>query len=213
MIIIVFGDSVTYGAWDKEGGWVARLRKSLDKITMTDPDFYCIVYNCGVSGDTTQDLLERFNFETKQRVKKLEDDIVFIFEIGTNDALFYRNKKINAVKLEKFKKNIKKLISQAKEFSSKIVFLGLKPVDEKRSIIIPWRPEISYQNKYLQQYNQIMKEVCEKNKVYFIDIFEAMFESPKNLLEDGIHPNAQGHKFIYTTVKQFLIKNKIIELP
>lgn len=212
MRILIFGDSITYGAWDKEGGWVARLRKFLDKITMTDPDFYCIVYNCGVSGDTSQGLLERFNFETKQRIKEA-DDIVFIFEIGTNDALFYRNKKVNAVRPEKFKKNIEKLIKQAKKFSSKIVFLSLKPVDEKRSIIIPWRPEISYQNKYLQQYNQIIKEVCEKNKVYFIDLFETIFESPKNLLEDGTHPNAQGHELIYKTVKQFLIKNKIIELP
>jgi len=25
--ILVFGDSITYGAWDEEGGWVQRLRK------------------------------------------------------------------------------------------------------------------------------------------------------------------------------------------
>lgn len=212
MRIIVFGDSIAYGAWDKEGGWVARLRKFLDKITMTDPDFYCIVYNCGIPGNTTKELLKRFDFETKQRLTK-EDEAIFIFEIGANDAQFNLKKKVNAVKQEDFRKNIKKLIKKAKKFSSKTIFLSIKPVDEKRAIVVPWMPEISYQNKYIQQYNQIIKEECEKNKVHFIDLFETMLEFPKNLLEDGIHPNSKGHELIYQTVKKFLLKNKIIELP
>ena len=38
--ILIFGDSITYGAWDKEGGWVQRLRKFLDERNLTDPNFY-----------------------------------------------------------------------------------------------------------------------------------------------------------------------------
>jgi len=30
------------------------------------------------------------------------------------------------------------------------------------------------------------------------------------LLEDGLHPNSEGHKKIFESVKEFLIKNKII---
>ncbi|MCX8193770.1 MAG: GDSL-type esterase/lipase family protein [Candidatus Pacearchaeota archaeon] len=212
MKIIVFGDSIAYGAWDKEGGWVARLRKFLDKITLTDPDFYCVVYNCSVPGNTTKDIIKRFKFETIQRLKEKEDSAI-IFDIGINDALFNVKKKTNTIKPEGFRKNIKKLINQAKKFSLKIAFISLKPVDEKRAIVIPWQPELSYQNKYIKQYNQIIKEECQKNRIYFIDVFETIFESSKNLLEDGIHPNAKGHELIYKTIKEFLIKNKIIELP
>ena len=36
--ISVFGDSITYGAWDREAGWVERLKKVLNKIFLTrDP--------------------------------------------------------------------------------------------------------------------------------------------------------------------------------
>ena len=68
--ILIFGDSIIYGAWDREGGWAARLRKFLDEKTLTEEDFYCLVYNLGISGDTTEDLLERFEFETEQRIKE-----------------------------------------------------------------------------------------------------------------------------------------------
>ena len=29
--ILIFGDSICYGKWDKEGGWVTRLRKYIDQ--------------------------------------------------------------------------------------------------------------------------------------------------------------------------------------
>lgn len=212
MRIIVFGDSIAYGAWDKEGGWVSRLRKFFDKITINDPDFYCVIYNCSISGNTTKDLLKRFKFEIEQRVKEKEETTI-IFEIGINDAQFNLKKKTNATKPEEFRRNIKKLIKEAKKFSSKIIFLSITPIDEKRAIVVPWLPEISFRNKYIQQYNQIIKEECEKNKVYFVDVFEPMLESTKNILEDGIHPNDRGHDLIYKIVKNFLIKSKIIEFP
>ena len=41
--LLVFGDSITYGAWDLEGGWVQRLRSFIDKKNLTDPNFYCLV--------------------------------------------------------------------------------------------------------------------------------------------------------------------------
>ncbi|MFQ6056667.1 MAG: SGNH/GDSL hydrolase family protein, partial [Methanosarcinales archaeon] len=85
--IIIFGASITYGAWDKEGGWTRRLRKFLDKKTLSDTNTYFIIYNLGVSGDTTEDLIERVEFETKQRLKEGEETI-FIFSIGTTDSQF-----------------------------------------------------------------------------------------------------------------------------
>jgi lysophospholipase L1-like esterase len=53
--ICVFGDSITWGAYDPErGGWVNRLRNDLEKKEIES-------YNLGISGDTTADLLKRFN--------------------------------------------------------------------------------------------------------------------------------------------------------
>jgi len=208
--ILIFGDSITYGAWDKEGGWVQRLRKFLDEKNLADYDFYCLVYNIGVSGDTINDLLERFEFETKQRSKEIDETII-IFAIGLNDSQFVHSENKNRIPLENFKENIQKLIKSAKKFSSKIIFVGLSPVDETKTTPIPWDTNKSYKNENIQKYNEIIKSVCEENKILFIEIFEDWMKlNYENLLEDGLHPNSEGHKKIFESVKEFLIKNKII---
>ena len=208
--ILVFGDSITYGAWDKEGGWVQRLRKFLDEKNLTDPDFYCLVYNLGVSGNNSKDLLERFEFETKQRLEENEETII-IFAVGINDSQFVHSENKNRISLENFKKNLQELINLAKNFSSKIVFLGLTPVDETKTTPIPWNTDKSYKNEYILKYNEIIKTVCEENKIYFVELFEKLKEiNYQKLLDDGLHPNSEGHKKIFEIIKDFLIKNKII---
>jgi lysophospholipase L1-like esterase len=208
--ILVFGASITYGAWDKEGGWVQRLRKFLDEKTLTDPNFYCIIYNLGISGDTTEDLLERFEFETKQRLKE-EEKTIIIFAIGTNDSQFIHSQNSLRHSPQKFQNNLQKLVNLARKFSSKIIFVGLTPVDELKVDPIPWDTDKSYKNEYIQKYNEIIKSVCKKNKIYFIEILEKFVKLDyKDLLEDGLHPNSKGHQEIFEIVKDYLIQNKII---
>jgi lysophospholipase L1-like esterase len=210
--ILVFGDSITYGAWDrgKEGGWVHRLKKFLDDKYLTDHNFDYPTYNLGISGDTTKDLLERFEFETKQRLK--DDEVkVIIFQIGLNDSQWVLNQNNFRVPPENFKENIQKLINIAKKLSSKIVFLGLTPVEDQKVNPIPWAPEKSYKIEDIQKYNKIIKTVCQETNVPFIEIFEKWQKLDyKILLEDGAHPNSEGHKKIFEIVKDFLIQNKII---
>jgi len=70
--ILVFGTSTTYGAWDSEGGWVARLRKFLDEKTISSNyKSEGLIYNLGVSGDKTEDVLKRFEPETKARLGQI----------------------------------------------------------------------------------------------------------------------------------------------
>ena len=208
--ILVFGDSITYGAWDKEGGWVSRLRNSLNEKSLSDPNFYCLVYNLGISGDTVNDLLGRFEFETNQRLEENEE-IIFIFEIGLNDSEFIHSKNSLRVSPQEFQDNLQKLLNIAQTFSSKIVFVGLTPVDESKVDPLPWVTDESYKNEYIQKFNDILKSVCKENKVYFIEIFGKLIEAGyKNLLEDGAHPNSNGHKKIFEIVEDFLIENEII---
>jgi len=202
--ILVFGDSITYGACDKEGGWVQRLRKFLDK---NYKDY--LVYNLGVSGNNSKDLLERFEFETKQRLKEDEETII-IFAIGINDSQFVHSKGNHRVPIDKFKDNIQKLIKLAQKFSSKIIFVGLTPVDEAKTTPIPWNTDKSYKNEYIEQYNQTIKETCREEKIYFIEIFEKLKGTDyQKLLEDGLHPNSDGHQRIFEIVKEFLIKKHL----
>ena len=83
--ILIFGDSITWGAWDEEGGWAQRFKKEIDKKAITaNFTSYHSVYNLGISGDNTNDLLERFESETQRRLDEGEEAII-LFAIGIND--------------------------------------------------------------------------------------------------------------------------------
>ena len=159
-----------------------------------------------ITGNTINDLLERFEFETKQRLKESEETII-VFAIGINDSYFVHSENSHRVPINKFKENIQKLTDLAKKFSSKIIFVGLTPVDETKTTPIPWDINKSYKNENIRKYNEIIKSVCEENEILFIEIFEDWIKlNYKNLLEDGLHPNSEGHKKIFESVKEFLIK-------
>lgn len=207
--ILVFGDSIVYGAWDKEGGWVARLRKFLDERTLSNTDIYYLIYNLGIDGDTTESLLKRFEQETTPRL--LEEETIFIFSLGINDSCFVKSKNVINTPIEKFNGNLQKLIKLARKSASKIVFVGLTPIDETKTTPIPWDTNRSYKNEPIKKYNDIIKKVCKENKILFIEVFEKLINLDyKNCLEDGVHPNSEGHEKIFEIVKGFLTKNKMI---
>jgi len=203
--ICIFGDSIVWGAVDYEGGgWVTRLFIRLGK------DFEIDVYNLGVSGDKTLNILERFEFETKTRIEEGEEAIL-IFAIGINDSYFVHSENAFMTPSEEFKTNIQKLIDRAQKISAKIIFIGLTPVDESKTTPIPWNTDKSYKNENIKKYNEIIKSICKEKSIHFIEIFDKWIDFDyQDLLEDGLHPNSEGHKKIFETVKDFLIQNKII---
>ena len=169
--VLIFGDSITQGYWDLQGGWAQRLRSFIDKRNLSDNGSYdyFFVYNLGISGNTSEDLLRRFEFEAKQRIGE-GDDVVLIFSTGGNDSAYVHSKKGNWVSLEKYKENVQKLIVLARKFSSKIIFLSLLPVEQDLVDPMPWDKGKSQKNEYIQKYNETLKSVCKKNNVYFIDV-------------------------------------------
>lgn len=207
--ILIFGDSIAYGAWDKEGGWAERLRKIIDKkIISSNQKFYCTLYNLSIDGNTSNNLLKRFSVETKNRQE--EKETIFIFAIGGNDAVSINNKNL-LVPRKKFENNIKNLIKFSLKFSLKILFVGLTPVNESKTNPLPWDKTMFNKNEHLKRYNEIIKSICYENKIDFIELFEHFEKlNYKKLLEDGVHPNSKGHKIIFEIIKKYLEKNKII---
>ncbi|MBU0906564.1 MAG: hypothetical protein KKD18_05885 [Nanoarchaeota archaeon] len=209
--ILVFGDSITYGAWDIEGGWVQRLRKFLDKkVIDSNYEEYFLVYNLGIDGDTAEGVLKRFDAETKPRVWP-DEETVFIISVGGNDSVFVHETQRTKFSPEQFRTNLDKIVKLAKKHSTKIVLRGETPVDEDKVDPIPWLAGNSCKNRYIKQFDQIIKEVAKDNNVHFIEIYEEFEkEDYKKLLSDGCHPTTEGHELIFGIVKDYLIKNKII---
>lgn len=202
MIILVFGDSLACGCWDKEGGWADRLRKFTNEKYLNDLDNAPDIYNLSINGDVSGELLGRFESEIKPRAYT---ETTIIFAIGINDSEFLNDKKEFFVPPEEFRNNLEKLTKTAQKYSSKIVFLGLTPVDDSKVDPCPWVPERSYKNEFVEKYNQIIKEESLRNKVDFVDLFGKFMERDfKKLLIDGVHPNAKGHQLIFCSVRDFL---------
>lgn len=210
--ILVFGASTTYGAWDPEGGWVARLRKAIDKkVIETKQEFEWLVYNLGIDGDDTEGILDRFDDETRRRLWKREDT-VFIFSAAINDALFNNETKKLRCPPAKYQENVEKIITLAKKYSQKIIFVGTLPVNEAKVDPIPWLPDHSYKNEFVREYNEITKSVCRLEGVHFVEIYQNFINTDyRKLLEDGVHGNAEGHKKVFEAVKDYLIEQNIIE--
>jgi len=136
--ILIFGDSIVFGNWDEQGGWVNRLKSFFFKECLNNSDYY-MVYNIGVSGDTSCELLERFEFEIKHRLWEREEigekeEIIIVLSTGKNDAAFIKNRNSFSVSINSFIINIKQLLTIAKKYSAKIIFVGPALVDETKTV-------------------------------------------------------------------------------
>ncbi len=190
-----------------------RLRSYLDKKFLNNPDCYYPLFNLGVSGDTSKDLLERFQFETKNRLNEAQDknEVIIILSVGTNDSMLINKSKKNQTEIGNFANNLKELISLAKKYSNKIIFVGDMPVDEDKVDPIPWHDTASYRNEFVKAYHDMAEKVCEEQKVLFINLYSNFInKNYKNLLEDGCHPNNEGHKMIFEIVRDELKKRGVI---
>ena len=210
MTILFFGDSITWGAWDEEGGWVARIKKHVDAKTIASSfDYYQDIYNLGISGDKTDDILERFEGETKSRIDE-EQESAIVFAIGVNDSQHIDNQG-HRVPINQFENNLKSLIEKARKFSNKIVFVGLFPVDDSKLDPTPWDDNKCYKNEYVEKYNEIIKKGCNSCQVDFIDLYGKFIDKHyKDLLLDGLHPNTEGHKQIAEVVLEVLQGKNIV---
>jgi lysophospholipase L1-like esterase len=198
--IVVFGDSIAAGAWDKEGGWVTRLNQFLQNKSQSDPSQEVFIYNASISGDTTQDVLKRFNFEMTSRISSSGDNTI-IFAIGINDSYVRDNERITSI--NEFEKNIRELIKQARAITKNIYFVGFTPVDESKTQPTSFSPDVSYTAGLVLEYNQKLESICEEEGIQFIDIYKELMKSNLNdFLCDGVHPNTEGHKKIFELVSK-----------
>ena len=75
----------------------------------------------------------------------------------------------------------------------------LKNCDESKTMPVPWI-DIYYANENIKNYREVMKWVCQEQKVLFLDLEQLGDED----FDDGLHPNAAGHQKIFIQAKDFL---------
>ncbi|NTU46011.1 hypothetical protein HGA88_00095 [Candidatus Roizmanbacteria bacterium] len=201
--IFVFGDSIAYGDWDQEGGWVNRLHKEINqKVLNSNFETYGAIYNLGIPGDTSQEICERFEQEIKVRIDTTEDTLIYL-AVGVNDSQVELATGSNLVSPHIFKTNIQLLAYKAKKLSIPLTLIGITPVDESKVFPMPWKLTHGYKNAEIIKYNQILKEVAQSEHLSFVDVFSEFIKTEYTdlLLTDGVHPNTQGHQLLFEVIK------------
>ncbi len=204
--ILVFGDSISFGRGESPNvGWTGRLKKYFEP-----QEFHNCLFNLGIPGDTTTTLLKRLEVEIKSRVNYIypKDKFVIIIAIGINDSRGLGSPNKLETMPAKFESNLLKIIKIAKNYTKKVVLIGLTPVNG--DITNPFE-NTYFTNSKIQKYDEIIKKTAKNNKSYYVNIFNPLFKLKyKDLLVDGVHPNKKGYEEIHKIINLFLINNKLI---
>ncbi|HII72739.1 TPA: hypothetical protein HA265_08340 [Candidatus Woesearchaeota archaeon] len=201
--ILCFGASITYGRGDvADKGWTGRLEDDFSA-----KDYYNAVYNLGIPGNTSSDLLKRFDVESSARIKKVRegDRFVILIDIGTNDSRLIGEEKEEQTTLEQYKDNIKTLYEKAKTHTDEVFLFAATPVDESRTL--PYEGN-HYSNSRIQQFNSVMRDIAGGD---FLDLYAAV-DGPdwNDMLDDGLHPSGEGYEKMFLVIKKFLIEKKVL---
>ena len=198
--ICIFGDSIAYGEWTHHLGWADQLQNTLQQKTLESRfTRYYFLYNLSIPGNTTDDVLARFHIETEAR-----EPHIIIFAVGTNDSSCRDNPTIPRVSPEKFKENVRTLIREAHQRTRAVVWIGLTAVDEKRTM--PFET-IYFANQNIREYDAIIQQECKESGILYLDMFSLLV--PEDL-EDGLHPNKQGHEKLFHAVHDFLLTEGVV---
>lgn len=198
--ICIFGDSIAYGEWTHHLGWADQLQNTLQQKTIESKfALYYFLYNLSISGNTTEDVLKRFQVEAEAR-----EPHIIIFAVGTNDSSCCDIPDVPRVSPERFKENVRTLIDKAKHRTRTVVWIGLTGVDEKHTT--PFETTY-FSNRSVGAYDAIIKEICVEYTVPHLELFSLL--QPEDL-EDGLHPNKQGHDKLLHAVHDFLVEKQVI---
>ena len=139
------------------------------------------VYNRGISGDTTNRLLERL-YDNALNINPKN----LVILIGTNDIG-------NGAPIEFPLCNIEKVIAETNKIcpDTNIILEAVYPVNKKMGAAVGRR-----NNETIQQLNTELKKVAEKSGCLWLDLTDKLSDSKGNLnaeyCYDGLHLNAKG---------------------
>jgi lysophospholipase L1-like esterase len=172
--IVFMGNSITQG-------WIDRV-----------PGFFTgrPYINRGIGGQTTPQMLLRF----RQDVIHLWPKVVVILA-GVNDIAGNTGPST----LEMIEDNLHSMTELAQAHGIQVVLCSVLPAYD-----FPWRPGLEPAPKVMELNKRLQKYAGQKGAVY-CDFFTAMADDrnglPKELSEDGVHPNVEGYAIMAPIVE------------
>lgn len=188
--ILCFGDSITQGFVDQEGGWTQRMARRLDReatVPVGPTTFPAhVTFNLGIAGETSAGLLARLEREVEPRLGG--DQAIIVIAVGVNETASEGGE-------EQFAANLDALVRLATRHTDEVLLVGLLPCDEARMQPAPWGD--CYTNERIRAFNDVVVRSAGEHGVALLDCFdELLARDHAALLHDGLHPNGDGHQLI-----------------
>lgn len=177
--VVFMGNSITQG-------WIDQV-----------PEFFAgrAYINRGIGGQTTPQMLIRF----RQDVIHLWPKVVVILA-GVNDIAGNTGPST----LEMIEDNIHSMTELAQAHGIQVVLCSVLPAYD-----FPWRPGLEPAPRVVELNKRLQKYAGQKGAVY-CDFFTAMADErnglPKELSEDGIHPNKEGYAIMAPIVESSIAR-------
>ncbi|MDF2659477.1 MAG: lipase/acylhydrolase [Paenibacillus sp.] len=192
VLIVCTGDSITEQNYHVHGhlNYAGQLsEKLIDTFGRTS-----FVFNTGVSGQSTWGAVPRLH----QDVLRFQPDLV-TFMYGINDS------KMGKDGIPDFKRNLESCVEAVREAGSEIVLLT------QNVIVLDTNEEAVVQRQSYPEYVTAIREVAALLQVPLCDIYskwsslmEADPQAHSRMMDDTLHPNEQGHRFMARTLFDYL---------
>ena len=142
--------------------------------------------NKGISGQTTSEILNRFQNDV---INKKPNTVIIL--AGINDIA----ENNGPIKIENIAKNIFKMVELAKKEKINTIICSVLPANK-----ILWNKSIKPTFKIIKL-NMILKQFCKNNKIEYVDYYSEMVDWKGGLKTplytskwDLVHPNEKGYE-------------------
>jgi len=170
--IVCLGDSITYGfPWGPQASWAAMLDKAIEGE----------VINKGINGNTTSDMVRRFEREVLNY-----SPTHLILMGGINDVICGES-------FDRITWNIRAMVEKALDENIKVI-LGL-----------PTAVDVPEWERLIQRIRNWMKNYAAEKGLKIIEFDRAFYDENGNvrselLLADGGHPDIEGYRAMFAEI-------------
>ena len=146
--------------------------------------------NKGISGQTTVEMLSRFNEDVINQNPQAVYILAGINDIAQNSGY---------ISIDDISTNIIKMGLLAQKNNIKVVICSVMPVTD-----IAWNEKIKNANQKVIELNQKLISSSKKNNFIYLDYYSKMKDELNSLTYDGLHPNEKGYIKMNEIIKKSL---------
>ncbi len=174
------------------------------------------VYNCGVGGNSSADILRRLEGDVVSRCPEFT-----IVMVGTNDLLNSRR----VVSYDKYKENLTLIVQRLKAVGSDVLLMSVIPADAEYLLQRHDASKLAGKPKDITaRAAEIAKGVADEQDCYFLDMHaefvkrgipkhnsDEYIKNEKNSRKkDGVHPTPAGYKLMSDIIWAFMEQSELV---